>query len=125
MTGIEYSETREFQKDLKKLKKRFRSLVDDLEMAKRAAIELYHVMGIDNVSVLQIPRLSTEDILIFKIKKFACKALKGKGNRSGIRVIYAFHPESGQVVFIEIYFKGDKTDEDKNRIKVYLKEYAK
>lgn len=124
MTGIEYSETREFRKDFKKLRKRFRTLEEDFEMVKRAVIKLYHIMAKDNQSVFQIPKLSTTDIHIYKIKKFACKALKGKGSRSGIRVIYAFHPKKVLVEFLEIYYKGDKADEDRNRIKSYLKKFA-
>lgn len=124
MGGIEYTETNEFKRDFKKLLKRYRSLKDDLELAKKAVIELYHLRGLDNASVFTIPGPSVHGIKVFKIKKFACKALKGTGNRSGIRIIYAFHSEGTQVEFIEIYYKGDKANEDKKRIKDYLKNQA-
>lgn len=117
---INYSETDEFKKDLKKLVKRFSSLIEDLEFAKKAVIDLYHVIKIDNQSVYQISQLKS-DIPIYKLKKFTCKALKGKGNRSGIRIIYAFFPDKNCVEFIEIYHKSDKDNEDKDRIKEYLK----
>ena len=120
MSGIEYSETNEFRKDLKRLLRRFRSLKDDLETVKKAAIELYHVRGIDNLSIFQITGLNTAEIQIYKIKKFACKALKGKGAASGIRVIYAWHVKTSAVDFIEIYYKGDQGNEDRERIKSYL-----
>jgi len=58
---------------------------------------------------------------IFKAKKFACKALKGKGAQSGIRVIYAYHEGEDWVEFIEIYFKGDKASEDGERITKHYK----
>jgi hypothetical protein len=122
MSGIKYSETAEFRKDFMKLLKRFRSLNEDLELAKQAAIELYHIMGLDNASVFEIPGFSKAGIKIFKLKKFACKALKGTGNRSGIRIIYAFHEGDARVEFIEIYFKGDKGKEDKEKIREYLRE---
>ena len=118
---INYNETPEFQKDFKKLIKKFRSLEEDFELAKIAAIELYHVMKINNLSVFPIPDFCTEDIQICKIKKFACKALKGRGSKSGIRVIYAFHCRSCKVDFIEMYFKGEKENEDRERIKNYLR----
>ena len=121
MSGIEYSETHEFSKDFKKLLKKFKSLNEDLELAKRAAIELYHVRGLDNASVFEIPGYGAAGIKIFKLKKFACKALKGAGNRSGIRVIYAFHEGNCRVEFIEIYFKGDKEKEDRERIREYVR----
>lgn len=40
---------------------------------------------------------------------------------SGIRVIYAYHIAASKVDFIEIYFKGEKENEDRERIKEYLK----
>jgi len=40
---------------------------------------------------------------------------------SGIRIIYAFYIATYKVDFIEIYFKGDKENEDYERIKEYFK----
>ncbi|MDZ7725307.1 MAG: hypothetical protein U5R06_21440 [candidate division KSB1 bacterium] len=90
-------------------------------MMKKAAIELRHIQGIDNQSIFQIPDLQTDES-VFKVKKFACKALKGKGSRSGLRVIYSFDKRTHHVHFIEIYYKGDKANEDIARIKRYIKE---
>lgn len=118
---IRYTETAEFQKDFKKLEKKYRSLREDLELAKRAAIEFYHIQNRNNLSVFPIQGFCTEEIQICKIKKFACKALKGRGSKSGIRIIYAFHCQSFKVDFIEIYFKGEKENENRERIKEYLK----
>lgn len=117
---IKYFETESFKKDLKKLLKKYRSLISDLEVAKRDAIELFHLKRIDNQSIFPIPGFCTEEILICKIKKFACKALKGKGSRSGIRIIYSFFVKIFEVEFIEIYYKGNQELEDKERIKGYL-----
>ena len=117
---IIYKETANFLRDLKKLQKRFRTLDEDLVVAKTNAIELYHIHNIDNRSVFHIPGFQAENIQIFKLKKFACKSLKGSGIKSGIRIIYAFSPTIKTVEFIEIYFKGDKDNEDKQRIGDYL-----
>ena len=118
---IDYEKSDYFQKDFKHLLKKYRTLEDDLETAKRDAIELYHIMGVDNQSVFPIQGFCSEEIMICKIKKFACKALKGRGSKSGIRIIYAFYCQSYKVEFIEIYFKGNKENEDRERIKDYLK----
>ena len=118
---IEYNITNSFQKDFKKLLKKYRTLEEDLRTAKRDAIELYHIKHIDNQSVIPVEGFCTKEIQIFKIKKFTCKALKGRGARSGIRIIYAFYCQSCKVDFIEMYFKGKKENEDRNRIKEYLK----
>jgi len=120
---INYGETPEFQKDFKKLLKKFKSLEKDFELAKIAAIELYHVQKINNLSVFPIQGFCTEEIQVCKIKKFACRALKGRGAKSGIRIIYAFHVINLKIDFIEIYFKGEKENEDSERIKDYLKNY--
>lgn len=121
-TKIDYDATNVFQKDLKRLlKKKFPTLEEDLETAKRNAIELYHLKNINNRSVFSIPDFCNDAILVCKIKKFACKSLKGRGAMSGIRVIYAYHIAASKVDFIEIYFKGEKENEDRERIKEYLK----
>jgi len=118
---IKYNTIDLFQKDLKRLLKKYRTLKEDLETAKRDAIELYHLKRINNRSVFPIHGFCTETVQICKITKFACKALKGRGSKSGIRVIYAFHCQGCKVDFIEIYFKGEKENEDRERIKVYWK----
>jgi len=120
-TKIKYNAIDLFQKDLKRLLKKYRTLEDDLETAKRDAIELYHLKRIDNQSIFPIQGFCTEKIQICKIKKFACKSLKGRGSKSGIRVIYAFYCQNCKVDFIEIYFKGEKENEDRERIRGYLK----
>jgi hypothetical protein len=45
-----------------------------------------------------------------------CRYLKG----AALRIVYAYHAAHTRVDFIEIYFKGDKENEDQERIKNYL-----
>jgi hypothetical protein len=111
----------EFSRDLKKLLKKFKTLEEDLDNFINAQIKLFHELNTDNGSIFEIPGFDTDDPKIYKAKKFACKALKGKGAKSGIRVIYAYYVKSQSVEFIEIYYKGDKENEDRERIKEYLK----
>ena len=120
-TKIKYNAIDSFQKDLKRLLKKHETLEDDLETVKRDAIELYHLKRINNQSIFPIQGFCTETIQICKIKKIACKALKGRGVMSGVRVIYAYHIAASKIEFIEIYFKGEKENEDRERIKKYLK----
>lgn len=117
---IDYEETDEFKKDFKKLLKRFRSLSEDLEVAKKVVIELRHIKQIDNSSTFEIPGYNKSGWSFWKIKKFACKALKGRGVRSGIRIIYVFDGSNNKAVFLEIYFKGDKENENRDRIKNFF-----
>lgn len=119
---IEYREpTEEFNRDFKKLLKKFITLEEDLKAVKTNAIELYHLKNIDNESVFAVEHFCSEEIKIYKVKKFACKCLKGRGVKSGLRMIYAYYPKDNSVQLIEIYFKGTKENEDKGRIKEYLK----
>jgi len=45
-----------------------------------------------------------------------------KGAQSGIRVIYAHHEDEDWIEFLEIYYKGDRESEDRERI---VKKYKK
>lgn len=111
----------EFDKDLKKLK-RFRTLKDDLDIFTEKQLQLFHKLGIDNKGIVQISSLGIEYPKIYKARKFACRSLKGKGSASGIRVIYAYFEDRDCVEFIKIYYKGDKENEDRERI---LRHYNK
>ena len=115
---MEFSTLLEFDKELKKLLKRFRTLIDDLDLLKERILIKYPrgyppvIFRIDNLGI------QTE---IYKIKHFRCRALKHKGSRSGVRIIYAFFPEKNKIEFVEIYYKEkDDRDCDRNRI---LKHY--
>ena len=112
----------EFDKDKKKLRKKFRTLNDDLANFIKAQLQLYHKKGIDNKGIFQIPRLKIKTP-IYKAKKFACKSLKGKGSRSGIRVIYTYFEEEDRIELIEIYYKSDKENEDRERILRHYKHH--
>ncbi len=119
---MKYNQTGEFTHDINKLLKKFSTLVEDLEVVKKNAIELFHIYKINNGSVFEIQRAgNTKELQFYKIKKFACKSLKGKGVRSGLRVIYAYSPSQQKIIFLEIYFKAKQVNEKHSRIKMYLK----
>jgi len=103
----------EFERDLERLTKKYPSLNRDL-------IDLGGVLRVfptgrgKNFTILH----STAEVKIVKTR-LACKSLR---NRS-MRVIYAYHNDAAAFVYIEIFFKGDKENEDRERIKEYLKRY--
>ena len=109
---------REFQKDLKKLR-RFRTLKEDLDIFIEKQLRLYHKLKMDNKGIVQISNLGIDYPKIYKARKFACRSLKGKGSASGIRIIYAYYEDKDWVEFIEVYYKGDKANEDRDRILRY------
>ena len=111
----------EFERDTRRLLKRFKTIEDDLEIFIEKQLILYHKLKVDNKGIFQITGLPVENPKVYKARKFACKSLKGRGVQSGIRVIYAYEEERDKIVLIEMYFKGDKANEDKKRILEYLR----
>jgi len=109
----------EFEKDKKKLLKRFRTLDDDLHTFIDVQLKSFHKLKIDNSGIEHISDLGITYPQLFKVVKFACRSLKGRGVQSGIRIIYSFFDDKDKIEFIEIYFKGDKDNEDRERIKKY------
>ena len=119
---MNYDETKKFTRDFKKLLRKFPSLRDDLKITKKYRIELFHCKKIDNRNIFQINGVGNYDELRFyKIKKFQCKSLKGRGAKSSIRVVYAFFPIQQKVVFLEIYFKAKQENEDRRRVMDFIK----
>jgi len=111
----------EFDDELGKLGKRFKTIREDLETFIEKQLYLYHKLKVDNRGVFQITGLSIDDPKLFKAKKFACRSLPGKGVQSGIRVIYAYFEKQDKIELVEIYYKGDKEAEDKQRIQQYYR----
>ena len=110
-----------FERDVRKMSKRFRTLEDDLSVFIETELYLFHKLNIDNNGIFRITGLLFDNPAVYKAKKFACRSLKGKGVHSGIRVIYAYHREKDKIELIEIYYKGDKEMEDRERIKKNFK----
>lgn len=102
----------EFDKDLKKLKKKYRSLDEDLNVIKKV-LEIRpdesppFSFTINNLSITTC---------VIKVKKIACKSLKGRGVNSGLRLIYAYFPSEQIITFVELYHKNEKDNEDRQRI---------
>ena len=107
-----FNELAGFNKDLKTLLKKYRTLNDDLEVVKKV---LEIAPGERPPFSYRIDNLGLKTCII-KVKKIACKALKGRGVNSGLRLVYAHFPEEDKITFIELYHKNDKESEDRQRI---------
>ena len=105
-------ELNHFKKDLKKLLKKYRSLDDDLKVLKK-------VLKVEPKErppfSFRIEGLGIETSVI-KVKKIACKSLKGRGVNTGLRIIYAHFEEDERIVFVELYHKNNNENEDRERI---------
>lgn len=102
----------EYEKDLKKLSKKYRTLSDDMEVVKK--VLLVYPKERPPFS-FRIDHLGIETCVI-KIKKIASKSFKGKGINSGFRLIYAHFEVDDRIVLIELFHKSNKEIEDKDRI---------
>ena len=106
-----FKRTAEFDKEYKKLKERFRSLDSDV-VDFEGFISKYPTGAGSKFVVIH----DAGDCKIVKAR-LMCRALR----KSSLRIIYAWKNQSFTFVYIEIYFKGDKPNEDRERIKEFLK----
>ena len=120
---LEIVSLQEFDKDIKKLKKKYRTLEKDLERFLLAQVYIHHIEKHDVKGLYRIPGLGIKEPKIYKAKRFSCPSLRG-GSNSGIRIIYAYTEKENdrdKLILIEIYYKGDKENEDRARIRKYFR----
>ncbi|OGZ43456.1 MAG: hypothetical protein A3J55_02800 [Candidatus Ryanbacteria bacterium RIFCSPHIGHO2_02_FULL_45_17b] len=101
----------EFEKEFKRLFKKYRTLDDDLEKFKKILVTTPTGIGKNFVIVY-----SSQTVKIVKAR-MACRALRDRS----LRIVYSHIEQEQRFDFIEIYFKGEKENEDRERIKEYLK----
>jgi len=110
---ITFDELPEFQKDCKRLGKKYKSLIDDLK-------EFRNVVSIVPLGNSKHFIIITQIKVLYIVKaRLFCRYLKG----SSLRVIYAYFEQEQRIEFIEAYFKGDKENENHDRIMEYLNSY--
>lgn len=118
---MHFRQTSEFAKDLKRLLKKYRTLPGDLEEFKRVVNLQPLGTSTKNFAVLT----KQNSCVVIKARLF-CRSLKG----ASLRIIYAYTEKHQQVELIgieliELYFKGDKANEDRDRIKKYIQSRSK
>ena len=102
---MEYDELPECSRELKRLRKKYLTLNDDLEELKQALAKIKIRNGGKHWNCLH----RTEKISVYKIR-LACRYLRA----TTMRVIYAHHVDVGKIAFIELYYKGEKENEDRD-----------
>lgn len=118
---INYKTLPEFDKDFKALLKRYRTLESDFETFKKYTIETFYEQKTPTTAFVPVEGFCGEDYISNKVRKFACKSLPGRGNQSGIRIIFVWQETLRLATFVEIYFKGDKPEEDRERLGDFVK----
>lgn len=108
-----------FDKDIKRLAKKYSSIESDVE---RLAIALSVVRQNEIRGTVRIanPGAAYDRYPVYKIRSFRCVALKGKGSNSGIRVIYYDDESADCVTLIEIYCKSQQENHTVKRICDFL-----
>jgi len=109
---MEFETLPEYDKDLKKLLKKYRTLTSDIEDVKKV---LSIRPDAQSPFSFRIDGLGIESCVI-KVKKIASDSFKGRGSNSGFRLIYAYFQETAKIVFVELYHKNDKENENRERI---------
>jgi len=102
-----------FERELAKLLRKYRSLEEDLKSFERVILSIPDGSG-KNFTIIH----DSENFKIIKAR-LMCRSLRNRD----IRVIYAYHQDRIEFMYIEIYFKGDKDNEDRGRVKDYIENY--
>jgi len=110
---MNFNELPEFQKELKRFNKKYKSLPDDLQ----EFCNVITAVPLGNGKHFNIIT-QTEVFSIIKARLFY-RYLKG----TSLRIVYSYFEQEQKIEFIELYLKGDKNNEDRERIKEYLKNY--
>jgi hypothetical protein len=114
---MNFSYLPDFNKEFMKLLKKYLTLEQDLNTFKQF-LSTYPKGFPPKIFSISDLGIKTK---VFKVKQFRCKYLKGSGSNSGIRIIYAYLEEEKKIEFIEIYFKGNQSNHNKERILKYYK----
>ena len=108
---MSFDELPEFKKECKRLARKYRSLTEDLKEFRKVV----SVIPLGNSKHFTV--IEQNDVLRIVKARLFCRYLKG----SSLRVIYSYSERAQRIEFIEIYYKGDKENEDRKRIQQYLK----
>lgn len=111
---MSFDELPEFGKEFKRLFRKYRTLDGDCEKFKKILVSRPTGVGRNFVIIHSSP--------VVKIVKarIACRALRDQS----LRIVYSYIEREQQIKFIEMYFKGEKENEDRARIQAYLKNFS-
>jgi hypothetical protein len=106
-----FTQLPEFEKELKKLSKKYPTIESDIKDIKQILLTSPTGFG-KNFIVIS----SKENIKIVKVK-IHCESLRSRS----MRLVYSYREDKIEFLYIEVYFKGDKENENRERIDEYLK----
>jgi len=107
----------EYLRDLKALSRRFRGLDEDIRIFVQKP--LTHFLRGEPVAgrYERVAGPGFDYPVVYVAKRLACRALRGRGSDSGLRLVFAWFPKEDRLELVEVYCQGDQNMEDKARIK--------
>ena len=107
----------EFDKEFKKLSKKYPSLESDFRDFENALV----MSPKDNIPISWLGK----DIIgeFYKVKKFRCESITRQSQNSWIRIVYNYLESENRIelTYIEIYQKNKKSNHDIERIMTLFK----
>ena len=118
-----FNQLAEFKRDIKKLSKKYKSLIDDFEdfclaLEQSPRWEVFWDKSIVRISNLW-KKLEWKEF--YKVRRFRCFSISRNSKDSWIRIIYNYNEKNTEIEFekiefIEIFHKNTKENHDINRI---------
>lgn len=110
---MNFDELPEFQKELKRLVKKYKSLREDLQ-------EFCNVVSaVPRGNSKHFNVITQNEVFCIVKARLFCRYLKG----SSLRIVYSYFEQEQRIEFIELYFKDDRENEDRDRIREYLQNH--
>lgn len=106
------------QHDFDRLKKKYRSLPDDLERFCKFTLILEQEKGFPNSNKNYTRLKLLENCSIYKAR-IPCVSLRG----NKMRIVYVRHEQAIEFIVLEIYPKNEKSREDADRIAEYIENH--
>jgi predicted nuclease with TOPRIM domain len=123
---MNFSSAPEFEKELKQLSKKWRSLPDDIEYVKPRIEKLYKGDSLYEMYEFRnaffngkratVLNKINDDVEVVKMRL----DVESLGSSDKVRIIFIAIYSKDEIKFIEIYPKNEKSREDQQRIKRYL-----
>ncbi|RLC35565.1 hypothetical protein DRH14_00655 [Candidatus Shapirobacteria bacterium] len=114
---MEFELEEKFKKEFKKLFKRYRSLDKDFVFFQQLIVKLLDTITVRSANHHAILYRDQENNLFIFKSRLQCRTLR----RNSLRLIYVYKKDEQKIRFIQIYFKGDRQNEDVARWKKFKK----
>ena len=117
MAGMEIIRTIQFERNVKGLSKRYRSLEDDIKILMSVITEYP-----EGKLPISFRLRGYPGCYFVKVKKIRSDSFPSKGINSGFRMIYCWMEGDGQIQLLELYHKKDKELENSGLLKKFCNE---